>query len=162
LNKVESWSVCRHSAKILILFNFSKILLIKPHVIKYASRMQAQKDYFYSAFFIFIYLWFTRLYLFCPLFLLLKFTCVEFQVRITKNDNKTAYNSIQFKALFTVDINHTYNTSSNELLKSTNQSNIITFYNWICLGFYVENILAEWRQTDKLSTLFKIRHPGTY
>ena len=28
-------------------------------------------------------------------------------------------NSIQFKALFRVDINHTYNTSSNELLKST-------------------------------------------
>jgi hypothetical protein len=27
--------------------------------------------------------------------------------------------SIQFKALFRVDINHTYNTSSNELLKST-------------------------------------------
>ena len=23
------------------------------------------------------------------------------------------------------------------------------------------NILAEWRQTDKLSTLFNIRHPGT-
>ena len=29
------------------------------------------------------------------------------------------FNSIQFKALFRVDINHTYNTSSNELLKST-------------------------------------------
>jgi len=28
-------------------------------------------------------------------------------------------NSIQFKVLFRVDINHTYNTSSNELLKST-------------------------------------------
>jgi hypothetical protein len=28
-------------------------------------------------------------------------------------------NSIQFKALFRVDINHTYNTSSNDLLKST-------------------------------------------
>ena len=28
-------------------------------------------------------------------------------------------NSIQFKALFRVDVNHTYNTSSNELLKST-------------------------------------------
>ena len=27
--------------------------------------------------------------------------------------------SIQFKALFRVDINHTYDTSSNELLKST-------------------------------------------
>jgi hypothetical protein len=27
--------------------------------------------------------------------------------------------SIQFKVLFRVDINHTYNTSSNELLKST-------------------------------------------
>jgi hypothetical protein len=25
INKFESWSVCRHSAKILILFNFSKI-----------------------------------------------------------------------------------------------------------------------------------------
>jgi hypothetical protein len=24
------------------------------------------------------------------------------------------------------------------------------------------NILAEWRQTDQLSTLFNIRHPGTY
>ena len=30
-----------------------------------------------------------------------------------------AFNSIQFKVLFRVDINHTYNTSSNELLKST-------------------------------------------
>jgi hypothetical protein len=49
---------------------------------KYASRMQAQKDYFYSAFFSLIFLWFTRLCLFCPLFLFLKFTCVEFQVRI--------------------------------------------------------------------------------
>ena len=29
------------------------------------------------------------------------------------------FNSIQFKALFRVDINHTNNTSSNELLKST-------------------------------------------
>ena len=28
------------------------------------------------------------------------------------------FNSIQFKVLFRVDINHTYNTSSNELLKS--------------------------------------------
>jgi hypothetical protein len=44
--------------------------------------MQAQKDYFYSAFFTFIFLWFTRLYLFCPLFLFFEFTCVEFQVRI--------------------------------------------------------------------------------
>ena len=24
------------------------------------------------------------------------------------------------------------------------------------------NILSEWRQTDQLSTLFNIRHPGTY
>jgi hypothetical protein len=24
------------------------------------------------------------------------------------------------------------------------------------------NILAEWRQTDQLSTLFNIRHPGKY
>jgi hypothetical protein len=24
------------------------------------------------------------------------------------------------------------------------------------------NMLAEWRQTDQLSTLFNIRHPGTY
>jgi hypothetical protein len=32
-------------------------VLIKPHVIKYASRMQAQKDYFYSAFFSLIFLW---------------------------------------------------------------------------------------------------------
>ena len=31
----------------------------------------------------------------------------------------STFNSIQFKALFRVDINHTYNTSSNELLKST-------------------------------------------
>jgi hypothetical protein len=54
----------------------------KPHVIKYASRMQAQKEYFYSAFFTFIFLWFTRLYLFCPLFLFFMFTYVEFQVRI--------------------------------------------------------------------------------
>jgi hypothetical protein len=30
-------------------------VLIKSHVIKYASRMQAQKDYFYSAFFAFIF-----------------------------------------------------------------------------------------------------------
>ena len=44
--------------------------------------MQAQKDYFYSAFFTFICLWFTRLYLFCPLFLFFKLTCVEFHVRI--------------------------------------------------------------------------------
>jgi hypothetical protein len=41
-----------------------------------------QKDYFYSVFFSLIFLWFTRLCLFCPLFLFLKFTCVEFQVRI--------------------------------------------------------------------------------
>ena len=57
-------------------------MLIKLHVIKYASRMQAQQDYFYSAFFTFIFLWFTRLYLFCPLFLFFKLTYVEFQVRI--------------------------------------------------------------------------------
>ena len=44
--------------------------------------MQTQQDYFYSAFFTFIILWFTRLYLLCPLFLFFKFTCVEFQVRI--------------------------------------------------------------------------------
>ena len=57
-------------------------VLIKPHVIKYASRMQAQKDDFYSAFFAFIFLCFTRLYLFCRLFLFFMFTCIEFQVRI--------------------------------------------------------------------------------
>jgi hypothetical protein len=57
-------------------------VLIKLHVIKYARRMQAQKDYFYSAFFTLIFLWFTRLYLFCPLFLFFKLTYVEFQVRI--------------------------------------------------------------------------------
>jgi hypothetical protein len=34
-------------------------------------------------------------------------------------DQKCLFNSIQFKALFGVDINHTYNTSSNEFLKST-------------------------------------------
>ena len=34
-------------------------------------------------------------------------------------ENHNYVNSIQFKALFRVDINHTYNTSSNELLKST-------------------------------------------
>ena len=34
------------------------------------------------------------------------------------------FNSIQFKALFRVDINHTYNTSSNELLKSTDDYNV--------------------------------------
>jgi hypothetical protein len=56
--------------------------IIKPHVIKYASRMQAQKDYFYSAFFTFICLWFTRLYLFCPLFLFLKFLKVDLFVDI--------------------------------------------------------------------------------
>ena len=44
--------------------------------------MQAQQDYFYSAFFTFIFLWFTRLYLFCPLFLFFMFISVEFQVRI--------------------------------------------------------------------------------
>jgi hypothetical protein len=44
--------------------------------------MQAKKDYFYSAFFTFIFLWFTRLYLFFPLFFFFKLTCVEFQVRI--------------------------------------------------------------------------------
>jgi hypothetical protein len=33
--------------------------------------------------------------------------------------NPVFWNSIQFKALFRIDINHTYNTSSNELLKST-------------------------------------------
>jgi hypothetical protein len=37
----------------------------------------------------------------------------------TQNGNIVTVNSIQFKALFRVDINHTYNTSSNELLKST-------------------------------------------
>ena len=37
-------------------------------------------------------------------------TYISYNVRV---------NSIQFKALFRVDINHTYNTSSNELLKST-------------------------------------------
>jgi hypothetical protein len=31
----------------------------------------------------------------------------------------TLYSIHSFKALFRVDINHTYNTSSNELLKST-------------------------------------------
>ena len=31
---------------------------------------------------------------------------------------ESSFNSIQFKALFRVDINHTYNTSSNDLLKS--------------------------------------------
>jgi hypothetical protein len=49
---------------------------------KYASRMQAQTYYFYSAFFTFIFLWFTRLCLFCPLFLFFMLTCVEFQARI--------------------------------------------------------------------------------
>ena len=44
--------------------------------------MQAQTDYFYSAFFTFIFLWFTRLYLFFPLFLFFKLTCVKFHVRI--------------------------------------------------------------------------------
>ena len=51
-------------------------VLIKPHVIKYASRMQAQKDYFYSGSYFFV------VYKIMPLFLFSKFTCVEFQVRI--------------------------------------------------------------------------------
>ena len=64
-------------------------MLIKLHVIKYASRMQAQKDYFYSAFYTFI-LPFLLLF-FCGLqdytysalcFFFFKFTYVEFQVRI--------------------------------------------------------------------------------
>jgi hypothetical protein len=44
--------------------------------------------------------------------------------------NKIQFNSIQFKALFRVDINHTYNTSSNELLKSTMDWSVInrTFF----------------------------------
>jgi len=54
-------------------------VLIKPHVIKYASRMQTQQDYFYSAFFTFIFLWFTRLYLFCPLFLVLSLHVLNFK-----------------------------------------------------------------------------------
>jgi hypothetical protein len=32
----------------------------------------------------------------------------------------------------------------------------------ILLNLNKINILAEWRQTDQLSTLFNIRHPGTY
>ena len=40
------------------------------------------------------------------------------------------YISIQFKALIRVDINHTYNTSSNELLKSTMVYN--NTYNHAC------------------------------
>ena len=122
----------------------------KPHVIKYASRMQAQKDYFRSAFFTFIFLWFTRLYLFCPLFLFFfKFTCVEFQVRIMLH---FAYSIFYIKPQ-TISVCF-------ELVCSF----VVVFCNWwnggILLNLNKINILAEWRQTDKLSTLFNIRHPG--
>jgi hypothetical protein len=45
-------------------------------------------------------------------------------------------NSIQFKALFRVDINHTYNTSSNELLKSTMVSKSIINTTVVDVGFH--------------------------
>ena len=46
-------------------------------------------------------------------------TRVLIRLSLKVNDQGPQFNSIQFKALFRVDINHTYNTSSNELLKST-------------------------------------------
>ena len=48
--------------------------------------MQAEckhkKIIFILPFLLLFFLWFTRLYLFCPLFLFFMLTCVEFQVRI--------------------------------------------------------------------------------
>ena len=58
-------------------------MLIKLHVIKYASRMQAQKNYFYSAFFTFILFVVYKIILILPFVSFFMFTCVEFQVRIT-------------------------------------------------------------------------------
>ena len=131
-------------------------MLIKPHVIKYASRMQAQKDYFYSAFFTFICLWFTRLYLFCPLFLFFKFTCVEFQVRIMLH---FAYSIFYIKpqTISVVKCNDIALNSCAVLL-----SFFVIDGMEALLKLNKINILAEWRQTDQLSTLFNIRHPGTY
>ena len=133
-------------------------MLIKSHVIKYASRMQAQKDYFYSAFFTFIFLWLTRLYLFCLLFLYFKITCVEFQVRIMLH---FAY-SIFYIIPQTISV-----VKCNDIALNSCVVLLSFFCNWwnggILLNYILNkiNILAEWRQTDQLSTLFNIRHPGT-
>jgi hypothetical protein len=51
--------------------------------------------------------------------------------------------SIQFKALFRVDINHTYNTSSNELLKSTMVYKKIKN---IILGIKIKQFYPEYEQ----------------
>jgi hypothetical protein len=100
-------------------------VLIKPHVIKYASIKRlflfcGLQDYTYSALCFFFFI----------------FTCVEFQVRIMLH---FAYSIFYIKP-------QTISVVEPGILLKLNKI----------------NILAEWQQTDQLSTFFNIRHSGTY
>ena len=65
---------------------------------------------------------------------------------------------IQFKALFWVDINHTYNTSSNELLKSIIQ--LKCKYKILITRCYI--IMDENKACSKSIEIFKSNHKVLY
>ena len=116
-----------------------KIIFILPFLLLFFCGLQ---DYTYSPFVSFF-----------------KFTCVEFQVRIMLH---FAYSIFYIKS-------HTISVvKCNDIALNSCVVLLSFFCNWwnggILLTYILNkiNILAEWRQTDRLSTLFNIRHPGTY
>jgi hypothetical protein len=128
-------------------------VLIKPHVIKYASRMQAQKDYFYSAFFTFIFFVAYQIILILPFVSF--FLCLHQDVEYWINLNVDLFVPILLKywsCLTSVRYLHSINYKKRQQNCTRIQSNIIIFYNWNCLGFYVEDTICKMEHIEKVTS----------